>query len=69
MQYSALDIYLICKYMTEEMNHTVGNIQQLDFSKLLKQAIDEHPDHNTEEEFINYLHTKYVKLTPNLRIV
>ena len=68
MQYSALDIYLACKYMTEEMNQTVGNIQQLDFTKLIKQAVDEHPDCNTEEEFINMLHDKYVKLTPKLRI-
>ena len=55
--------------MIEEMNRTVGSIKRLDFSKLLKQAIDEHPDHNTEEKFINFLHDKYVKLIPQLRIV
>ena len=68
MQYSALDIYLVCKYMTEEMNYTVGNIKRLDFDKLIKQAVDLHPDHDTGEKFINYLHTKYVKLIPQLRM-
>ena len=62
MQYSTLDIYLVCKYMTEEMDYTIGNIKRLDFDKLIKQAMDEHLDYDTEEKFINHLHTKYIQL-------